>query len=106
MVARESRALPPNPQVTARPGQRTGEPQPSQPVHLSAGPLGASDTTDGGTGLLSALPQQVQPDRALLARAGGLLEWGAAQQRRRGAGLRGEHDLCRETSATGLRERD
>src|SRR5512135_444831 len=56
MVARESRALPPNPQVTARPGQRTGEPQPSQPVHLSAGPLGPSDATDSGTGLLSALP--------------------------------------------------
>src|SRR4051812_39274833 len=56
MVARQSRALPPNPQVTPRPGQRAGESQPSQPVHLSAGPLGPSDATDGGTGLLSALP--------------------------------------------------
>jgi hypothetical protein len=46
------------------------------------------------------------PHRTLLGRAGGLLEWGTAQQRRSGAGVRGEHDLCRESSACGSSERD
>src|SRR5262245_37312888 len=59
VVAGESGPLSPDPQAVARPGQRAGEPQPPQPVHLSASAMGASDPTDVGAGLLSAVPQQV-----------------------------------------------
>src|SRR5262249_28645639 len=80
------------------PRQWPGEPQPTQSVHLPPGVVGASHTTDDRAGLLPAVSQQVQPDRTLLGRPGGLLEWGAAAQRRGRAGFRWEYDLRRQTS--------
>ena len=42
--------------------------------------LAQTGTVDDRVGVLPAVPQQVQPDRAVLGSAGGVLEWGVAEQ--------------------------
>ena len=99
VVDGKPRTLPSHREVAAGPGQRPGESQPTQSVRVSVGAVGSEGAVDDRVGVLPAVPQQVQPDRAMLGRAGSVLEWSVTGQRGRSAGVRTQHDLCGEASA-------
>src|SRR5262245_59062352 len=59
------------------------------------GAAGAEIPMGGGAGVLPALPQQVQPDRAAVGHPGELLARGVVGHRGSRAGLCGEYDVQR-----------
>ena len=74
-------AIPERQDAGDQPGQRAGEPQPADPVHGAAGGLRAEVRAGGAVGVLPAVSQQVQPDRAVLGHPGAALERVAAGDR-------------------------
>ena len=81
--------------ATDRSGQRTGDQPFTHPVHETDGRVLRPASADFGVGVLSALSQQVQPDRTLLGNSGKPLERDAVDFDPDGIELGPNHDVAR-----------
>src|SRR5215208_3249234 len=93
MVAGGPAPIPQRQDAGDQPGQRAGEPQPADPVPQADRGLRPEVRAGGAVGVLPAVSQQIQPDRALLGHPGDALERVAAGFGRGGGGVRQFDDL-------------